>query len=96
MKAVSTERATNFGKDLAIAESDLLEYQYQVGGEGFAAFVRARAERQWHLSEGELVEIGRVVRGRRIRETPDEVATPVTPDRYARWLGRPDLAGALG
>ena len=95
MVAVSSERATNFAKDLAIAESDAQEYAFMVPDGDFAAFVRRRAGAVWRLSEAELLEVGRLLRGRQLREGPGREAVPVTPARYAQWLGRLDLLDRL-
>ncbi|MEZ4451582.1 MAG: peptidoglycan-binding domain-containing protein [Nannocystaceae bacterium] len=93
---VSTPTVARFVRDFAIAESSNAHYDLQVGrAGGFVSYIRRQASETWALTDGELIEAGRLLIGRRFRSHPLGEFKPMTTDRYLAMLGRVDLRAGL-
>src|SRR5690606_1996641 len=78
-------------QEFFIAESGEMNYNHRVKDGNFNSFIRERIKAR-NYSDQDLVELGKILIGRMVRDRPQEQPTVMTTERYLNSIGRTDLS----
>jgi peptidoglycan hydrolase-like protein with peptidoglycan-binding domain len=81
-------------QDAPTADGDMTPYMRRLtGASSFPEFLQKRAS---GMDDDQLLQAGRIMIGKAIREPPGGAVVPMTAEHYCELIGRPDLRGRFG
>ncbi len=97
MVHVPSERVVKLARDFAIADSGETNFEHYVSRRGFdlAGYIRHQLRYVWRLDDEQLLALGRVLIGQRIRARPGGPSSTLTPECYVELIEREHLLPAL-